>query len=55
MRIYFNPGNGLFNSIIHSEMYVDKMGIIEPHGGMTDIYISAKTCVQSLFACPGNE
>ncbi|MBR4984773.1 MAG: AAA family ATPase, partial [Proteobacteria bacterium] len=30
MGKYLNPGNELFDSIIHSEIYVDKTGIIEP-------------------------
>ena len=30
MGKYLNPGNALFDSIIHSEIYVDKTGIIEP-------------------------
>ena len=30
MGKYLNPGNSLFDSIIHSEIYVDKTGIIEP-------------------------
>ena len=30
MGKYLNPGNALFDSIIHSEIYIDKTGIIEP-------------------------
>ena len=30
MEKYLNPGDTLFDSIIHSEIYVDKTGIIEP-------------------------
>ena len=30
MGKYLNPGNAMFDSIIHSEIYVDKTGIIEP-------------------------
>lgn len=30
MGKYLNPGNTLFDSIIHSEIYIDKTGIIEP-------------------------